>query len=254
MPEEWRIATLAEKIPSQALKQGSHALGRILAIKAKGLNVVSDFALMDQWLQVRAKGEDADAFLNMLKQEFGEVSKSLASLEKWDAVRGFVSGAGRIGYGVYLDIGVQQPSPKDALYPLHRMRAQLADGQARSARDILDENGFVDYFPMMMSITGIEGENISVEMEDKQRGRILSWRKYPFDRVVVIGADKAQAENAVRASGLQGDVIEIESLALFVQSLICKIGTDAPGVIAKIGSRLRGMVLKSYITPIKLKN
>lgn len=68
----------------------------------------------------------------------------------------------------------------------------------------------------------------------------------------MVGADKTQAENAVRVSGLQSDIVEVESLSLFVQSLVCKIGTDAPGVIAKIGGSLRGMGLKSYRTTTKL--
>lgn len=252
MVEEWQVATLAEKIPPQAIEQGSQVVGRILATRAKGLKMVSDFSLQGQWLQIRAKGEDADAFLNLLKQEKGEAPVSRANLEKWDEVKGFVAGAGRIGYGVYVDIGIQDPRPKDALYPLHRMRAQLADGEPKSAREILDGNALVDYVPLNMTVTELEGENISVEMEDKARDRIVSWRKYPFDRVIVIGADKTQAENAVRASGLQSDIVEVESLSLFVQSLVCKIGTDAPGVIVKIGGRLRGMGLKSYRTPTKL--
>jgi len=250
--EEWQVATLAEKIPRQALRQGSQIIGKILAARAKGLKMVSDFSIEGQWLQIRAKGEDADAFLNLLRQEQGEAPVSRAKLEKWDIVRGFVTGAGRIGYGVYVDVGIQDPAPKDALYPLHRMRAQLADGEAKSAREILDNNALVDYVPLTMTVTEFQGENISVEMEDEARDRIVSWRKYPFDRVIVIGADRTQAENAVRASGLQSDIVEVEILSLFVQSLVCKIGTDAPGVISKIGGRLRGMGLKSYRTPTKL--
>ena len=252
MVEEWQVATLAEKIPPQALKQGSQVIARVLAAQAKGLKMVSDFSLQGQWLQIRAKGEDADAFLNLLRQEQGEATVSRAKLGKWDIVRGFVAGAGRIGYGVYVDIGIQDPAPKDALYPLHRMRAQLADGEAKSAREILDSNALVDYVPLRMTVTEFQGENISVEMEDEARDRIVSWRKYPFDRVIVVGANRTQAENAVKASGLQSDIVEVESLSLFVQSLVCKIGTDAPGVIAKIGGSLRGMGLKSYRTPTKL--
>jgi hypothetical protein len=250
--EEWQVATLAEKIPPQALKQGSQTIGKILAKQAKGLKMVSDFSLQGQWLQIRAKGEDADAFLNLLRTERGEAPVSRANLEKWDSVKGFVAGAGRIGYGVYIDIGIQDPRPKDALYPLHRMRAQLADGEPKSAREILDGNALVDFVPLNMTVTELEGENISVEMNDEARDNLVSWRKYPFDRVIVVGADKTQAENAVRVSGLQSDIVEVESLSLFVQSLVCKIGTDAPGVIAKIGGRLRGMSLKSYRTPTKL--
>jgi len=250
--EEWQIATLAEKIPPQVLRQGSQFIARALAEKANGLEMESDFGQQGQWLQVRARGEDADAFLNLLKQDYGEARVSRSSLEKWDVVRGFVAGAGRIGYGVYIDIGIQDPRPKDALYPLHRMRAQLADGEPKSAREILDANALVDFVPLKMIVTGLEGENISVELDDQARDNLVSWRKYPFDRVIVVGADRAFVENAVRASGLQSDVVKVESLSLFVQSVLCKIGTEAPGVIAKIGNRLRGVGLTSYRTPTKL--
>jgi hypothetical protein len=250
--EEWQIATLAEKIPPQIIRQGSQFIAKALAKKANGLELESEFSNQGQWLQVRARGEDAEAFLNLLKQEYGEAPVSHSSLEKWDIVRGFVAGAGRIGYGVYVDIGVQDPRPKDALYPLHRMRAQLADGEPKSAREILDANALVDYVPLEMIITELEGEKITVELDDEARDNLVEWRKYPFDRVIVVGADKAFVENAIRASGLESDVVKLESLSLFVQSVLCKIGTDAPGVIAKVGNRLRGVGLKSYRTPIKL--
>ncbi|TMI32908.1 DUF2110 family protein [Candidatus Bathyarchaeota archaeon] len=252
MVEEWQIATLAEKFPPQILKQGSQLIAKVLSEKANGLEVESDFGQQGQWLQVKARGKDADAFLNLLRQELGEAPLSRANLEKWDVVRGFIAGAGRIGYGVYVDIGIQDPRPKDALYPLHRMRAQLADGEPRSAREILDANALVDCVPLKMIVTELEGENISVELDDQARDNLVSWRKYPFDRVIVVGADRAFVENAVRASGLESDVVKVESLSLFVQSVLCKIGTEAPGVIAKIGNRLRGVGLKSYRTPVKL--
>ena len=252
MVEEWQVATLAEKIPPQALRQGSQFIAKLLAEKANGLEMESDFGQQGQWLQVRARGEDADAFLNLLKQDYGEAGVSRSSLEKWDVVRGFVAGAGRIGYGVYVDIGIQDPRPKDALYPLHRMRAQLADGEPKSAREILEANALVDFVPLKMIVTELEGENISVELDDGARDSLVSWRKYPFDRVIVVGAGKAFVENAVRASGLESDVVKVESLSLFVQSVLCKIGTEAPGVIAKIGNRLRGVGLSSYRTPARL--
>jgi hypothetical protein len=252
MVEEWQVATLAEKIPPQALKQGSHFLRNNLVKQAKGLNVESEFNLEGHWLQIRAKGEDTDAFLNLLKQEYGETPVSRSNLEKWNVIKGYVTGAGRIGYGVYIDIGIQQPAPKDALYPLHRMRAQLADGEAKSSREILDANALVDYVPLKVIVTELDGEKISVELTDEARDMLVSWRKYPFDRVIAVGADKALVENAVRSSGLDGDVVKVESLSLFVQSVLCKIGTDAPGVIAKIGNRLRGIGLSSYRTSAKV--
>ena len=252
MVEEWQVATLAEKIPPQALRQGSHFLRNNLVNQVKGLNVEFEFSLERYWLLIRAKGEDAEAFLNLIKREYGEVPLSRSNLEMWDVVNGFITGAGRIGYGVYVDIGIQHPAPKDALYPLHRMRAQLAEGEPKSAREILEANALVDYVPLKMVVTELEDENISVELNDAERDKLVTWRKYPFDRVIVVGADKTLVENAVRASGLEGDVVKVESLSLFVQSILCKIGTDAPGVIAKIGNRLRGVSLNSYRTPTKI--
>ena len=67
----------------------------------------------------------------------------------------------------------------------------------------------------------------------------------PFHRVVAIGAGEGEVEKAVKSAGLWFDVIRIEPLAMFSQCLVCKMGTDAPGVIAKIGGRLRGVRLTS---------
>ena len=47
------------------------------------------------------------------------------------------------------------------------------------------------------------------------------------------------------------DVIKIEKLSLLVQCLVCMFDTDAPGVIAKIGNRLRGVGLTAFRTPAK---
>ncbi len=246
MTEGWQEATLAEKIPDQAQQRGPWPIQRILGNEAKGLNVKWGFSTRRNWLQIQAKGEDAEAFLNLYREKFGEAPVQHSRLEKWDVLKGFVTGAGRVGFGVYVDLGILEPSPKDSLYPLHRMRAQLADGQTRSCRDILEENSIVDSFPVRVVVTGIEGEKITVELADDTRELFLSWRKFPFDRVIAIGASRDAVDDAIRSVNLQYDVVRVESLALFVHSLLCKIGTEAPGVIAKVGGLLKGVGLSAY--------
>ncbi len=144
---------------------------------------------------------------------------------------------------MYVDIGVFEPVARDGLYPLHRMRAQLADGVSESCREILDRNGLVDDFPVMVRVIGLEGERISVELSDETRELLASWHRLPFDRVVAIGVSEAEAEIAVKSAKLWYDVIRIEPLSIFAQCLVCKIGTDAPGVIAKLGNRMHGVRL-----------
>ena len=251
MAEGWQTATLAEKIPQTVLDRGPKPVWNVLSREAQGLRVDWEIAAPQQWLEVRARGEDAETFLNLLKEKFGEAPVFHSKVERWDVRRGFITGSGRVGFGVYVDIGILQPTRKDALYPLHRMRAQLSDGALKSSREILQENGLLDYFPVDVIVTQLQGENVTVELADKSRDLFIWWRKLLFDRVIAAGIDRDYAEKTVKSANLGLDVIKIETLSLLVQCLVCKFDTDAPGVIAKIGSRLRGVELTSFRTPAK---
>ena len=245
MSTGWVSASLAEKIPEQASRKGLGPLRRFLNDEATGLRVKWQFSLRKGWLEVRAEGDDAEAFLNFLKKKFDSIPVEASRVEKWDGARGWIVTSGRVGFGVYVDIGVFEPVARDGLYPLHRMRAQLADGESKSCREILDENGLVDNFPVKVQVIGLETEKITVELSDETRELLASWRRLPFDRVVAIGASEAETEGAVKSAKLWYDVIRIEPLSMFAQCLVCKIGTDAPGVIAKLGNRLQGVRLAS---------
>ena len=247
----WRTATLSEKVPESILKRGLRLVWNALSREAQGLKVDWELAAPQQWIQIRARGEDSEAFLNLLIEKFGEVPVQKSKVERWDVRRGFITGSGRVGFGVYVDLGIMDPIRKDALYPLHRMRAQLSDGQLKSSREILIDHSLVDYFPLSVLVTEIRGENITVELSDETRDHLDYWKRLVFDRVIVVGADKGYVERAVRDAGLEYDVIKIETLSLFVQCLVCKFDTDSPGVIARIGSRLRGVGLTAFKTPAK---
>ena len=251
MAEGWHTATLAEKIPETVLRQGPRPVWKVLSGDAKGLNVEWEISAPQQWLQVRVRGDDAEAFLNLLVEKYGEAPVQRSKIERWDALRGFITGSGQVGFGVYVDVGVLEPAKKDALYPLHRMRAQLADGVGKSSREILYENSLADYFPVDVIVTELDGEKITVELADRTRDQLQSWKKLFFDRVITVGIDRDYAEKIVKTAYLGLDVIKIETLSLLVQCLICKFDTDAPGVIAKIGNRLRGVGLTAFRTPAK---
>ncbi len=250
MSTGWVSASLAEKIPEQAIRRGLAPLSQFLTKESKGLQVQWEFSLRNRWLDVKASGDDDEAFLNVLRNRFGTIPIQSSTVEKWDLAKGSVVGSGRVGFGVYVDMGVLEPVARDGLYPLHRMRAQLSDGITKSCREILDENGLVDDFPLGIRVIDVQGEKISVELSDQTREIFSTWHRLPFDRVIAIGISELEAEKAVKAAGLWYDVIKIEPLSLFAQCLVCKIGTDAPGIIAKLGNRLRAVRLASVRTKI----
>jgi hypothetical protein len=251
LAEGWQTATLSEKIPEAVLRRGPQTVWNILSKDAKGLRVQWEISAPQQWLQVRVKGDDADAFVNLLREKYGEAPIQSSKVERWDVRRGFITGSGRVGFGVYVDLGIVEPVRKDALYPLHRMRAQLADGTMKSARDILFENALADYFPLDVIASEIVGDKITVELADKTRDQIQQWKKLIFDRVIAIGIDREYAEKIIKTLNMSYDIIKIETLSLLVQCLVCKFDTDAPGIVAKLGRRLRGVGLAAFRSPAK---
>jgi len=251
LPEEWRRATLAEKIPEAVLKRGPKIVWNILSKEASGLRVDWEISAAQQWLHVRARGDDAEAFINLLLEKYGKAPVQSSRIERWDVRRGFITGSGRVGFGVYVDLGIVEPFKKDALYPLHRMRAQLADGTIKSAREILFENALVDYFPVDVVVSEIVGDKIAVELADRTYDQFQQWRKLLFDRVIAVGIERDYTENIIKTANLGLDVIKIESLSLLVQCLVCKFDTDSPGIVARLGNRLRGVALASFRSPAK---
>ena len=250
--EVWRSISLAEKIPENIRKRDPALLQRTIARMAQGLKVEWKSSVDHGWLSIATKGDDAEAFESLLKKELGQSPVQLSGVEKWDVWKGFITGAGQVGYGVYVDLGIRKPRPKDALYPLHRMRAQLADGKPEPAKQILTVNALTDYLPVKVTVTEIDQDKVTVELADETLERMMSWQKYPFDRIILVGLTNAEAESLVRQMRLSTDIIEVGRLSLFVQQYVLKIGTQAPGIIAKIGGRLRGISLTAYHSSKKL--
>ena len=77
------------------------------------------------------------------------------------------------------------------------------------------------------------------------------WNRYPFDRVVVIGAFTNQVRKAIKRTLLSKDIIRLDPLSFTTSLLTCKLGTDAPGVISKLGQELRHAKLYSFIPKLK---
>src|SRR6266487_166955 len=126
LAEGWHKATLAEKIPETVLRRGPRPVWNVLSGDAKGLNVEWEISAPQQWLQVRVRGDDAEAFLNLLVQKYGEEPVHHSKDERWDVLPGFITGSGRVGFPFSVHVRILQPPKKDPPSPLPRMRAQLA--------------------------------------------------------------------------------------------------------------------------------
>ncbi|MEM2942570.1 MAG: DUF2110 family protein [Candidatus Bathyarchaeia archaeon] len=206
------------------------------------------------WVSIEYDGEDSEVFTEALKKRYGAAPVQFSRLRLGDVHRGFIVTSGKVGYGLYVDIGVIEPSSRDGLYPLHRMRAQLVDGESKPLREIARRFCLYEGLPLDVRVESLEADGrFSLALTERQEDFYRGWEKYPFDRVVVIGALAGVVRAAVRRVGLERDIVNVERLSLTSSVLSCKLGTEAPGVISKLGPELTGARLYPFIPRIRMK-
>jgi hypothetical protein len=67
-----------------------------------------------------------------------------------------------------------------------------------------------------------------------------------LDRLIILGESLEEIELALKMAKCNRDVINIEPLGLFEYAVVCKLGTDAEGLIPKIGRNLRNAVFTVF--------
>jgi len=215
------------------LSSGLHVTHRIIGLTERGL------------IKLEISGDDEEAFREIIRRRSGIAPVDFSNLELSHVLRGFIVDSGKVGYGLYIDIGILTPKPIDGLYPLHSIRAQLIEGQQLPIREIINKYSFYDDFPLEVRIAKLEGK-VEVELSDRQRESIAEWNDLPFDRVIIYHALPNDLQSAIKSSGIERDLARVENLSLTTHLLTCKIGTQAPGIVAKLGPHLKGSRLFSF--------
>jgi hypothetical protein len=75
-----------------------------------------------------------------------------------------------------------------------------------------------------------------------QLEKICLWKESLLDRLIVLGVPLALIEKAIERTKLERDVIETQRLGFFEYALTCKLGTDATGLVPRLGRYLRNAV------------
>jgi hypothetical protein len=173
----------------------------------------------DGRLEVSGVGEDAEAALSLLVEEFGEYTAEprdgetyVGTLERWDE-DGFV-----------VDVGVDLRIPPGSLEDLGR-------GDADGVRE---RYGLVQHTPLEVVVGG------PPRLSDGQVDELWSWRKGETGRLNVNSCTRAEVRATVNRAGHADDIVTVERLGLLEQSVVCAPGTDPPGLLASVGKYLEG--------------
>jgi hypothetical protein len=246
---------ILQKIYGPRRQRCAQTLLQELRSSASGLEVEISLAGQTErgWARIDVKGTDEVVACNHLRQRFGIAPRAIEDLKSRSLVMGLAIEAGKVGYGLYVDVGFAQTPYVDALIPLHTLRSQIADGTKASTHTILETYCIVDNFPLTLRINRVDQTGkIEAEFSDRQISVFERWFEDGLDRVLAFGIPKKDIDEALTATQLKRDVVKVEQLGLFEHALLCKLGTEGVGVIARLGNSLRGIPLHAF-SPIKAR-
>jgi len=224
----------------------SHQIGQlnmILEGLVEGLDVEGLFAgiLANKWALVEVSGEDEAVATKLLERDVGFCPINLANVKKFAVLKGFVTNLKKSEEELSVDIGVVHPAIVYASISLSHLQANFAEGKNVSFQQLSQLWGLCENLPLNLRVLNVDADKKSVECEfhESQIKKLHFWRESLLDRLLIIGASKSEIDVAIEQAGLRRDIIEVESFGIFEHALVCKLGTDAAGMIGLIGRRMR---------------
>jgi hypothetical protein len=216
---------------------------KFLKSTLKGLKVEVKFCGVTSrgWIQIAVSGEDEKVALRYLSEAIGLCPIHLENVEKFTTIKGRIISMDKSKSELYVDIGAFSPKIIDATIPLQRLQGQLFDGRKVAFNKLVELFGFCKNLPLSVKILSINKEKNHAEamLSEKQLTQYGNWTKSLLDRLIILGSSIYDVRLTLKTARLNRDILNIETLGLFELALICKLGTDAAGLIPKIGRNLR---------------
>jgi hypothetical protein len=223
---------------------------KFLKSTLKGLNVETKICGVTPhgMVQIGISGEDENAALRYLTEKVGVCPTSIEQLEKNSEIKGYITNLNKSTSELYINIGVYTPTTINATIPIQHLQAQLADGRKIALKKFIELYGFCENLPLTIKILNVNKNEKRIEatLSESQIAQYRNWTKSLLDRLIIIGATPLEVKLTLKRVKANRDVIGVESLGLFENALVCKLGTDAAGLIPKIGEKIRAATLTVF--------
>ncbi len=189
-----------------------------------------------RWVQVSVEGEDEVVAAAYIRKEIGVCPVNLDTVEEGVELRGYISKVE--DQRLLVDVGIFEPKPTQATVLLASVQMQLAEGRQAPLKQIAQVFCLGEGLPVTVKITS-KADGLQAELSEGQVERLQSWKQSLLDRLIVLRSSKELITTTLERTRLTRDVIDVESLGLFEYALTCKLGTDAAGVIPRVGRYMR---------------
>ncbi len=197
----------------------------------------------NKWVQVSLEGEDEAVAAAYIRKEIGLCPVSLEVVEENSELKGYVSKVDNNKLTV--DVGIYEPKVIEATIPLAKLQAQLAGGKDVAMQNIAKACAIVEGLPVTVKVIS-KGEVLEAELSAGQVEKLQMWQQSLLDRLVILRASKDLVSTTLARTRLERDVIDVEALGLFEFALTCKLGTDAAGLIPRVGRYMRYAVFSVF--------
>jgi hypothetical protein len=217
------MVVLATKVyvAGDARERALRGLDSIVENAVENVEVTHEVGLRaDGFPSVTVEGPDATAARNLLREQWGEITPDLAdgdvhvgTLEAWD------------DDGLVLDAGREVRIPGSEL--------GLGPGSPSQVRTRF---GLVQHMPLRFVADD------PPRLADDERDRLYGWTRGQ-GRVNVNSATRSEIRATVNRAGHAGDIVTVDRLGLLEGSIVCRDGTDPPGLLASVGNHLPSELL-----------
>lgn len=198
------------------------------------------------WARIDVDGPDSEILSELIARELGRAQTDLATLSPNGVYDGII--AGQFHDNLEVDIGTERPKPVNVKIALGTLRAQLADGKPLPGSEIVQGYCLFPGSRVSVRITRLRPDGgVEGWFADSKINQLASWIATELDRIQIYDSYRSEIESAIKKSNLERDIVSLESMTLTAQSVVCKLGTDAVGLIPKLGSALRKRELNPFI-------
>ncbi len=196
---------------------------------------------VNRWVQVELSGEDQTIATSYINNKIGICPMNLENAKSSGVLTGYISKVDKDKQELKVDIGVFEPKIVQAVIPIAKLQVQLVHGKILDLTKIGEVFGLVEGLPIKIQLASSDSEEewVQAELSTEEVSRLQNWQMSLLDRLIVLGASKMSIELVLERTRLNRDVIDVEELGLFVHALTCKLGTQAAGLIPRIGRYMR---------------
>ena len=201
------------------------------------------------WIQLDVSGNDTPVALNLLEQEIGLAPQCLDELQKFSVTKGRIISLDKNSEELHVDLGIGSGETCDATISEKDLQAQLADGKQIAFQELVKLFCLVNNVPVEVKLLENVNKNSSTVKALLSEGQVAlfhDWVSSRFDRLIIVGSQLSKVQRAINGSRHARDLIKTESLGTLEHIILCKLGTDAVGLIPKIGRYMKSVVLVPF--------